>query len=72
MGWAIQHGIAVPAFSSALAYYDSYRAPELPASLIQAQRDYFGAHTYERLDRPGVYHTDWLVPGDTVESIESK
>jgi 6-phosphogluconate dehydrogenase len=72
VGWAIQHGIAVPAFSSALAYYDSYRAPELPASLIQAQRDYFGAHTYERLDRPGVYHTDWLVPGDTVESIESK
>jgi 6-phosphogluconate dehydrogenase len=70
--WAIQNGIPVPAFASALSYYDSYRAPELPANLIQAQRDYFGAHTYERVDRPGTYHTDWLAPGDIAESLESK
>ena len=56
---AIQHGIPVPAFSSALAYYDSYRTETLPANLIQAQRDYFGAHTYERLDKEGHFHTDW-------------
>ena len=50
----------MPAFSSALAYYDSYRAERLPANLIQAQRDYFGAHTYERVDKPGIFHTEWL------------
>lgn len=55
----IQQGIALPAFSSALAYYDGYRAADLPANLIQAQRDYFGAHTYERKDREGSFHTDW-------------
>ncbi len=70
--WAIRHGIPVPAFTSALSYYDSYRAPGLPANLIQAQRDYFGAHTYERLDKPGTYHTEWLDPGDIAESLESK
>jgi len=70
--WAIRYGIPVPAFSSALSYYDSYRARVLPANLIQAQRDYFGAHTYERIDRPGVYHTDWLDTGDVAESLESK
>jgi 6-phosphogluconate dehydrogenase len=53
-------GIPVPAFSSALCYFDSYRRPRLPANLIQAQRDYFGAHTYERIDRPGSFHTEWL------------
>ncbi len=52
-------GIAVPALASALAYFDGYRAARLPANLIQAQRDYFGAHTYERVDRPGSFHTDW-------------
>ncbi len=52
-------GIAVPAFSSALSYYDSYRSARLPANLLQAQRDYFGAHTYERIDQPGSFHTDW-------------
>ncbi len=57
---AIKNGIAVPAFSSALAYYDSYRSASLPANLLQAQRDYFGAHTYERTDKPGVFHTEWL------------
>ena len=49
-----------PALSSALAYFDGYRAARLPANLIQAQRDYFGAHTYERVERPGEsVHTDW-------------
>ena len=57
---ATQLGIPVPAFSTALAYYDSYRRAFLPANLLQAQRDYFGAHTYQRTDREGVYHTDWL------------
>jgi 6-phosphogluconate dehydrogenase len=56
---AILHGIPVPAFSSALSYYDSYRSAVLPANLIQAQRDYFGAHTYQRVDREGVFHTNW-------------
>jgi 6-phosphogluconate dehydrogenase len=57
---AVQYGIPVPCFSSALFYYDSYRRDKLPANLIQAQRDYFGAHTYERVDREGTFHTDWL------------
>jgi 6-phosphogluconate dehydrogenase len=57
---AVMRGIPVPAFSSALAYYDSYRMETLPANLIQAQRDYFGAHTYERVDKEGVFHTEWL------------
>jgi 6-phosphogluconate dehydrogenase len=61
---AAQHGIAVPAFMSALAYYDSYRSERLPANLLQAQRDYFGAHTYQRLDKPGKFHTRWT-PGET-------
>ena len=57
---AIQQGIAVPTLSAAIAYYDSYRSAVLPANLIQAQRDYFGAHTYKRIDKEGVFHTDWL------------
>ena len=56
---AIQAGIPVPTFSSALAYYDSYRSPVLPANLIQAQRDLFGAHTYQRVDRPGTFPFHW-------------
>ncbi len=56
---AALHGVAVPAFMSALAYYDSYRSPRLPANLLQAQRDYFGAHTYQRVDREGKFHTKW-------------
>lgn len=56
---AVVNGIPVPAFSSALAYYDSYRSADLPANLLQAQRDYFGAHTYRRKDRDGVFHTEW-------------
>ncbi|HVR72928.1 MAG TPA: decarboxylating NADP(+)-dependent phosphogluconate dehydrogenase [Planctomycetota bacterium] len=57
---AVRLGVPTPAFSSALAYYDSYRRDRLPANLLQAQRDYFGAHTYERIDRPGIFHTEWL------------
>jgi 6-phosphogluconate dehydrogenase len=56
---AIKNGIATPAFSSSLAYYDSYRRERGPANLIQAQRDFFGAHTYERIDKPGSFHTEW-------------
>ncbi len=59
---AVRLAIPVPAFSSALAYYDSYRLERLPANLLQAQRDYFGAHTYERVDEPRgeFFHSDWL------------
>ncbi|WP_413286379.1 NADP-dependent phosphogluconate dehydrogenase [Bacillus mojavensis] len=57
---AVAQGVPVPSFSSALAYYDSYRTAVLPANLIQAQRDYFGAHTYERTDKNGVFHTEWM------------
>jgi 6-phosphogluconate dehydrogenase len=53
------HGVAVPSFMSSLAYYDAYRSARLPANLLQAQRDYFGAHTYQRVDRPGKFHTRW-------------
>jgi 6-phosphogluconate dehydrogenase len=56
---AIERGIPVPAFASAIAYYDSYRSETLPANLLQAQRDYFGAHTYQRVDMDGTFHTDW-------------
>jgi 6-phosphogluconate dehydrogenase len=54
------HGVAVPSFMSSLAYYDAYRSARLPANLLQAQRDYFGAHTYQRVDRPGKFHTRWI------------
>ncbi|HEX4630778.1 MAG TPA: NADP-dependent phosphogluconate dehydrogenase [Chthoniobacterales bacterium] len=57
---AVEHGVAVPAFSASLAYFDSYRSARLPSNLLQAQRDFFGAHTYERTDRPGVFHTEWM------------
>ncbi|MBU0477685.1 decarboxylating NADP(+)-dependent phosphogluconate dehydrogenase [bacterium] len=57
---AVELGIPTPAFSSALAYFDSYRRESLPANLLQAQRDYFGAHTYKRTDKEGTFHTDWL------------
>ncbi|WP_455365723.1 decarboxylating NADP(+)-dependent phosphogluconate dehydrogenase, partial [Kaarinaea lacus] len=59
--FAIECGIPTPAFSSALAFYDGYRTALLPANLLQAQRDYFGAHTYERIDKPRgeFFHTDW-------------
>ena len=57
---ATELGIPVPAFSTALAYYDAYRSERLPANLLQAQRDYFGAHTFQRVDREGTFHADWL------------
>src|SRR5699024_3703285 len=57
---AVGQGIAVPCFSSAIAYYDSYRSEDLSANLIQAQRDYFGAHTYERKEKEGKFHTQWF------------
>ncbi len=56
---AIDLGVPMPAMSASLAYYDSYRSERLPANLIQAQRDFFGAHTFERIDKPGVFHADW-------------
>ncbi|KAA0546125.1 NADP-dependent phosphogluconate dehydrogenase [Bacillus sp. BGMRC 2118] len=57
---AVQNGIPVPCFSSAIAYFDSYRTKTLPANLLQAQRDYFGAHTYQRVDKEGTFHTNWM------------
>jgi 6-phosphogluconate dehydrogenase len=57
---AVEHGVAVPAFAASLGYFDSYRQARLPANLLQAQRDFFGAHTYERVDKPGVFHTEWI------------
>jgi 6-phosphogluconate dehydrogenase len=62
VGTAVRLGIPTPAFATALAYYDGYRSARLPANLLQAQRDYFGAHTYQRVDKPGQgpVHTDWL------------
>jgi 6-phosphogluconate dehydrogenase len=67
---AVLAGIPVPAFSTALAFYDSYRSARLPANLLQAQRDYFGAHTYERTDRPRgeFHHTNWTGHGGTTAS----
>ncbi|RKP47612.1 NADP-dependent phosphogluconate dehydrogenase [Trinickia fusca] len=56
---AVTAGVPVPAFASAIAYFDAYRSERLPANLVQAQRDYFGAHTFERIDRPGSFHADW-------------
>ena len=55
----IQSGIPMPTFTASLSYYDSYRRERLPANLTQAQRDFFGAHTYQRTDREGSFHTEW-------------
>jgi len=67
---AAKRGIPVPAFSTALAFFDQYRAEVLPANLLQAQRDYFGAHTYERVDKPRgeFFHTNWTGRGGTTSS----
>jgi 6-phosphogluconate dehydrogenase len=67
---AVKKGISVPAFGTALAFYDAYRAARLPANLLQAQRDYFGAHTYERVDQPRgqFFHTNWTGRGGEVSS----
>jgi 6-phosphogluconate dehydrogenase len=64
---AVMNGVAVPAFAASLAYFDSYRQARLPANLLQAQRDFFGAHTYERVDKPGVFHTEWMESADEAE-----
>jgi 6-phosphogluconate dehydrogenase len=65
---AVEMGIAVPAMASALAFFDGFRRGRLPANLLQAQRDYFGAHTYERLDKPRgqFFHTNWTGTGGQV------
>lgn len=76
VGWrkavilGIQLGIPTPTFSSALAYFDGYRTEKLPANLLQAQRDYFGSHTYERIDKPRgeFFHTDWIGEGGNVSA----
>lgn len=60
IAYAVMNGIPTPTLSAAVAYYDSYRSAVLPANLIQAQRDYFGAHTYKRIDRDGIFHTEWM------------
>jgi 6-phosphogluconate dehydrogenase len=67
---AVELGIPLPALSTALAFYDGYRTARLPANLLQAQRDYFGAHTYERVDRPRgeFFHTNWTGRGGEVSS----
>ena len=67
---AVQYGVPTPAFSTALAFYDGYRTGRLPANLLQAQRDFFGAHTYERVDRPRgeFFHTNWTGTGGRVAS----
>ncbi|MDE1481815.1 NADP-dependent phosphogluconate dehydrogenase [Xenorhabdus bovienii] len=60
VSYGVQNGIPTPTFFAAISYYDSYRSAVLPANLIQAQRDYFGAHTYKRTDKEGIFHTEWL------------
>ena len=68
VAWASLAGIPVPAMASALSFYDGFRHERLPANLLQAQRDYFGAHTYERVDRPRGehFHTNWTGTGGDV------
>jgi len=66
---AVELGVPTPCFSTALAFYDGYRSARLPANLIQAQRDYFGAHTYETLTEPGKFvHTNWTGTGGNVSA----
>ena len=70
VGAGIANGIPLPAMGAALSYFDGYRCARLPANLLQAQRDYFGAHTYERVDRPRgqFFHTNWTGRGGTTAS----
>jgi 6-phosphogluconate dehydrogenase len=65
---AVELGVPTPAFASSLAYYDGFRRERGPANLLQAQRDFFGAHTYQRIDRPGYFHTRWSTDGQEVEA----
>ena len=69
MSTGVELGVPMPCFSTALAFYDGYRTEKLPANLLQAQRDYFGAHTYELLSAPGKFvHTNWTGTGGNVSS----
>jgi 6-phosphogluconate dehydrogenase len=72
VGLAVAQGIATPAFSGSLAYYDAYRRGTGPGSLIQAQRDFFGGHTYNRVDKPGVFHNEWSGAGQETLVVEGK
>jgi 6-phosphogluconate dehydrogenase len=73
VGLGVQQGIATPAFSASLAYYDAYRRGRLPGNLIQAQRDFFGGHTYVRTDKPGqVFHMEWKPGGGQILQEEGK
>jgi len=73
VGLGVQQGIATPAFSASLAYYDAYRRARLPGNLIQAQRDFFGGHTYVRTDKPGkVWHQEWKQGGAQILQEEGK
>jgi 6-phosphogluconate dehydrogenase len=65
---AVDQGVPIPAFASSLAYYDGYRRARGPANLIQGLRDYFGSHTYHRVDRAGAYHTRWAQDGSEVRT----
>lgn len=67
MAIAAQMGIPIPAFSASLDYFDSYRRDRLPQNLTQAQRDFFGAHTYQRVDKEGTFHTEWLPALETAK-----
>jgi 6-phosphogluconate dehydrogenase len=66
---AAKVGIPVPAFSASLDYFDSYRRATLPQNLTQAQRDYFGAHTYQRIDKAGTFHTEWAPEAPALASV---
>jgi 6-phosphogluconate dehydrogenase len=72
VGIAIQNGVSTQAFSASLAYYDAYRHAKGPGNLIQAQRDYFGGHTYNRTDKEGVFHTEWVQGGKETLVVEGK
>ena len=64
-------GIPVPAFGSSLSYYDGLRSPRLPAAVVQGQRDFFGAHTYKRSDRDGIFHTLWSGDRSEIDAVPS-
>ena len=70
--WGIEFGVATPAFSASLAYYDAYRRARLPGNLIQAQRDFFGGHTYLRTDKPGAWHCEWKPGTKETAIVEGK
>jgi 6-phosphogluconate dehydrogenase len=68
---AAQSGIPAPAFGSSLSYYDGLRADRLPAALVQGQRDFFGAHTYKRIDKAGTFHTLWSGNRSEIEAEDT-